>query len=43
MTIMNPALLAFLPVTVKRMAWLPAVSVLLPRLHATCCVAVAEY
>ena len=34
MTIMNPALLPFLPVTVKRMAWLPAVSVLLARLHA---------
>ena len=43
MTIMNPVLLAFLPVTVKRIVWLPAVSVLLPRLHAACCMAVAAY
>ena len=44
MIIMNPALLAFLPVTVKRMMGLPsAVSALLPRAHAFCCVAVAAY
>ena len=43
MTIMNPELLAFLPVTVKRIVWLPAVSVLLPRVHATCCMAAAAY
>ena len=36
MTIMNPVLLAFLPVTVKRIVWLPAPSVLLARLHAAC-------
>ena len=44
MTIMKPALLAFLPVTVKRMMGLPsAVSVLFPSAHALCCVAVAAY